>query len=671
MVSNGNLLIAPTVTVPESRVHALLQHEVGTHIVTHVNGSHQPLRLLGAGLADNDETQEGLAVFAEYLAGGLTARRLRQLAARVIAVHQMTDGESFADVHKQLVANGVGRVEAFTITMRVFRSGGLTKDAVYLRGLRNVVTHVGAGGALDALWLGKMALSDVPHIEDLRGRGALHEPLLTPRYLADVDAQTRLASITTSTTPVDLIGVSSMRIGFVVNDVQTEKAEYTTTRLAMSATRMGHEAWMMGVGDFAHRADGSVGARARSTTGKKFKSLETYLGNLQGDEAEEAQISVDELDVLMLRNDPAEDVIDRPWAVTSGILFAQLSVANGVLVVNDPASLANAVNKTYFQHFPEVVRPLTLISRDPTEIVEFVHQVGDAAVLKPLQGSGGSSVFRVSSDESPNLNQMIEAITRDGYVVAQEFLTEAEQGDVRLFVMNGQPLRQGDAYAAFRRVSTGTDFRSNMHVGGKPKPVHVTDDMLSLIEAVRPKLIEDGMFLVGLDIVGAKLMEINVFSPGGLGTCQTLYKVDFAEADHRGAGTQSRPPPALPGQPRQHPPGNPLNRCPSYAPNSQPARGSAVLPATTTTLPTLWPPSTRRWASTISRERQDRIDHRLQRSLLGQRHEGSVAVGGRRRSRSSLALITAFCRDAAIICQRPPMTIRKRPPGFSEPLTRA
>ena len=209
MVSNGNLLIAPTVTVPESRVHALLQHEVGTHIVTHVNGSHQPLRLLGAGLADNDETQEGLAVFAEYLAGGLTARRLRQLAARVIAVHQMTDGASFTDVHKQLVANGVGRVEAFTITMRVFRSGGLTKDAVYLRGLRNVVTHVGAGGALDALWLGKMALSDVPHIEELRDRGALHEPLLTPRYLADSDAQTRLASITTSTTPVDLIGVAA------------------------------------------------------------------------------------------------------------------------------------------------------------------------------------------------------------------------------------------------------------------------------------------------------------------------------------------------------------------------------------------------------------------------------------------------------------------------------
>jgi uncharacterized protein (TIGR02421 family) len=205
MVSNGNVLIAPTVAVPEGRVEALLHHEVGTHVVTHVNGVHQPLRLLGAGLADYDETQEGLAVFAEYLAGGLTARRLRQLAARVIAVHQMIAGERFPAVHAALVDCGVARSEAFTITARVFRSGGLTKDAVYLRGLRSVITHVGSGGSLDSLWLGKMALTDLPHVEDLRDRGVLHDPLLRPRYLDDPAAQRRLAGITSSTTPIDLI----------------------------------------------------------------------------------------------------------------------------------------------------------------------------------------------------------------------------------------------------------------------------------------------------------------------------------------------------------------------------------------------------------------------------------------------------------------------------------
>ena len=208
MVSNGNLLIAPTAVIPSHRIHALLQHEIGTHIVTHINGSCQPLRLLGAGLAGYDETQEGLAVLAEYLAGGLTARRLRQLAARVVAVHQMCAGQSFLAVHRNLRDSGVSRREAFTITMRVFRSGGLTKDAVYLRGLREVIAYVGTGGDLGVLFLGKMALSDVPHIMELRDRGALVDAVLVPRYLADTLAQQRLARITARTVPVDLIGAA-------------------------------------------------------------------------------------------------------------------------------------------------------------------------------------------------------------------------------------------------------------------------------------------------------------------------------------------------------------------------------------------------------------------------------------------------------------------------------
>ena len=186
---------------------------------------------------------------------------------------------------------------------------------------------------------------------------------------------------------------------------------------------------------------------------KNHKSLETYLGSIQGDDSKQERICVDELDVVMMRNDPAVDLNERPWAVASGVLFGQLTVAKGTLVVNDPANLANAVNKTYFQHFPEAVRPRTLISRDPAEIAAFVRELGaNPAVLKPLQGSGGASVFLVSSDESPNLNQMIEAIARDGYIVAQEFLPEAEQGDIRLFVMNGEPLRRGDQ---LRRVPAG------------------------------------------------------------------------------------------------------------------------------------------------------------------------------------------------------------------------
>jgi glutathione synthase len=291
---------------------------------------------------------------------------------------------------------------------------------------------------------------------------------------------------------------------------------------------MGHEVWLMGVDDFAHDPDGRVTAYARTAPAKNYRSLKTYLEKVQADEAVE-RLVLDELDVLMMRNDPAEDATDRPWAVTSGVLFGQLAMSRGVLVVNDPTSLADAVNKTYFQHFPEEVRPRTMISRDPKAITDFVEELKGLAVLKPLQGSGGAGVFLVSAKESPNLNQMIEALSRDGYIVAQEYLAAAKDGDTRLFVMNGRPLERDGKYAAFKRINESTDMRSNMHAGGEAHPAKVTDEMLHLVNLVRPKLIEDGMFLVGLDIVGDKLMEVNVFSPGGLGSSQHLYEVDFTQ----------------------------------------------------------------------------------------------------------------------------------------------
>jgi glutathione synthase len=320
-----------------------------------------------------------------------------------------------------------------------------------------------------------------------------------------------------------------MRIGFVVNDIAVEKPEYTTVRLALVAAARGHETWLMGVGDFSHHPDGTVAVHARHAVANQGDDEPAFLARVQEEEEAPELVAVADLDVLVMRNDPADDMTERPWAVTSGVLFAQLSVAAGTLVVNDPASLANAVNKTYFQHFPEIVRPRTLISRDPVELAEFV-EANDGAVLKPLQGSGGAGVFFVSDEESPNLNQMIEALGRDGYIVAQEMLPEAEQGDVRLFLMNGVPLNVEGHHAAFRRVNESTDPRSNMRVGGVPEPVEVDDEMLAVAEVVRPKLLTDGMFLVGLDIVGTKLMEVNVFSPGGLGNCETLYGVKFTDA---------------------------------------------------------------------------------------------------------------------------------------------
>ena len=318
-----------------------------------------------------------------------------------------------------------------------------------------------------------------------------------------------------------------MKIGLVINALSREHPEYTSMLVARTAHARGHEVWIIEAEDLGQGADGTILARGRRARTKKIDAGEKYLKAIK--DAPPHRIAVDDLDILWLRNDPADDMDRRPWVSTAAILFGQLAVRRGVVVLNDPFSLANALNKTYFQHVPEQARPRTLISRDPEMLKAFiVDDLGGDGVIKPLQGSGGRNVFVVRGGDTANINQMIEAVSRDGYVVAQEYLPEARHGDVRLFVMNGKPLEHDGIVAVMRRVNANGDARSNIHAGGRPEKVAMTDEILALSELVRPMLVKDGMFLVGLDIVGDKLMEVNVFSPGGLTSCTKLYRVDFA-----------------------------------------------------------------------------------------------------------------------------------------------
>jgi glutathione synthase len=321
-----------------------------------------------------------------------------------------------------------------------------------------------------------------------------------------------------------------VRIALLVNRIETEDPTYTTTRLAQSAVRRGHEVWYLGCEDLVYDAEEQIAALATRAPTKRFKDSGAFLAALQDAVAKRERIDLSTVDVLLLRNDPAVDQIERPWAQTVGILFGQALAARGVLVLNDPTGLSRALNKMYFQHFPQEVRPITLISRDADEIRRFVKERGKGGVvLKPLQGSGGQSVFLVTDQGSANLNQIIEAVQRFGYVVAQEYLPAAAKGDTRFFLLNGRPLEANGHYCAFSRVGSNGDLRTNVTAGGRVVPAKVTDRMLELAEAVRPRLVVDGMFLVGLDIAGDRLLEINVFSPGGVGSASRFEGVDFTQ----------------------------------------------------------------------------------------------------------------------------------------------
>lgn len=314
-----------------------------------------------------------------------------------------------------------------------------------------------------------------------------------------------------------------MRLGLFVNDAAGEKSQYTTTRLALAASARGHDVWYIGAGDFACDPDDAVRARAlRVPEGESDRA-----GFLENRAPE--RITVDDLDVLWLRNDPADDVPDRLWAQTAGILFGGLAARRGVLVVNEPAGLSLALSKLYLHHFPPEVHPESVITRDPDDVRAFVEAHNGRAVIKPLQGSGGHGVFIVQPEDEVNLEQMVEAITRDGYLVCQKHLPDASEGDVRLFLLDGDPLEVNGTYAAFQRVPAEGEARSNMRAGASIQPAKIDEEMLRLAGLVGPRLKEDGMFFVGLDIVGGRLLEINVFSPGGLGSVQTSTGIDFTE----------------------------------------------------------------------------------------------------------------------------------------------
>ena len=198
VVSRGHLLIGSRMRFASSRVDPLVQHEVGTHVVTYWNGAAQRFRLLATGLAGYEELQEGLAVLAEYLVAGLSAPRLRTLAARVIAARAVSDGSEFIDTFRLLAdGHGMSARSAFHISTRVHRSGGFVKDAIYLRGLQRVVDYLGDGGRLETLLVGKIAVDHAPVIEELQRRRALVPPPLRPRYLDHPDTHYRLERLRT------------------------------------------------------------------------------------------------------------------------------------------------------------------------------------------------------------------------------------------------------------------------------------------------------------------------------------------------------------------------------------------------------------------------------------------------------------------------------------------
>lgn len=206
MVDKGIFYIPKKTLVLKQRAEALIQHEIGTHVVTYYNGRNQPLKLLSSGIPGYEELQEGIAVLAEYLSGGLSAGRMKVLAGRVIAVDSLINHQNFIKTFELLThEHNFKPRTAFFITTRVYRGGGFTKDAIYLRGFIALLKYLKEGNSLEPLLIGKIRQSHIPVIEELITRKVLKPLPVKPRYLFEPAAIVRLEELKQKNNVTELI----------------------------------------------------------------------------------------------------------------------------------------------------------------------------------------------------------------------------------------------------------------------------------------------------------------------------------------------------------------------------------------------------------------------------------------------------------------------------------
>lgn len=242
--------------------------------------------------------------------------------------------------------------------------------------------------------------------------------------------------------------------------------------------------------------EGRVTAKGWPVTVQRVHGDHFWLGD-------EIEVDLSDFDVLWLRQDPP---FDMGYITTTHILDM---IHPDTMVVNDPFWVRNYPEKLLVLNFPDLTPP-TMIARDLETLKEFRVRHGDV-ILKPLYGNGGAGVFKLSQSDSnlASLHEMFAGINREPLIM-QKFLPDVSKGDKRVILVDGEPV------GAINRVPAAGETRSNMHVGGRPEKVDLTERDLEICAAIGPLLREKGQVFVGIDVIGDWLTEINVTSPTGL-----------------------------------------------------------------------------------------------------------------------------------------------------------
>ncbi len=300
-----------------------------------------------------------------------------------------------------------------------------------------------------------------------------------------------------------------MKIAFQMDPITSVDINADSSfRIAEEAQARGHELFYYSPDHLAYE-EGEITARGHSMVVRREQGNHVDLGPFE-------RVNLKDFDVVWLRQDPPFDM----HYITSTHLLDRL--APDTLVVNDPFWVRNYPEKLLVLDFPDLTPPTT-IARDLETIKEFKAKHGDV-ILKPLYGNGGAGVFRLDANDRnlTSLHELFTGFSREPLIV-QKFLPDVSNGDKRVILVNGEPV------GAINRVPAAGETRSNMHVGGRPEKIGLTERDLEICAAIGPLLREKGQIFVGIDVIGDYLTEINVTSPTGIQELERFDGVNIAE----------------------------------------------------------------------------------------------------------------------------------------------
>lgn len=284
---------------------------------------------------------------------------------------------------------------------------------------------------------------------------------------------------------------------FIMDPIGTINTEKDTTFVLMLESQSrGHRVYYLESRDLFVKGGKAWGEVAEIS----LKRGEDYYRFLETD-----TVPLESFDVVWMRKDPP---FNMDYVYATYIL--SLIDPEKVLIINNPKGIRESNEKLYSLYFPDLI-PESAVSKDKNRLKTFLKEVGGEMVVKPLHSYGGEGVFYVKEGDK-NANVIIETITEGGnrYVLAQKFIEKVLEGDKRIILLNGEPL------GAVLRIAGAGDFRCNFHSGGSPAATRLDERDLKICRGIAPKLREDGLYFVGIDVIGGYLTEINTTSPTGV-----------------------------------------------------------------------------------------------------------------------------------------------------------